>query len=490
MEDVSGLNSRIIKDLCRCMDYTRIIKSCLHSKKNLRLYDYGDILRNACGSAFYMRNGEVYVFDGRIWVPYDVDVLKYLIRDAFVLSAREGGDKVKEDWVQSEGKLFGAALDGIRGHRLEYNGSLVGFANGVWDFSDMHNPVRHPFSDRLPVTSCLGYKYDESAGCPVWLGFLHEMLSDDSIEVLRKFMALGCCDRKSMGRSVEESLWLIGSGANGKTTIQSVIRLLFGDWNVGTTRLDALLDRNIDARMRAMGAIEGRVFNLCQEISGTDIEKGSDVFKSLVSGEPQDVRGIGRDIHTAYDIPYMIFSMNQMPSHRKMDKAFSRRMVRIDFRSSVRRQDMDRELLMKLTGELSGIHNWVMGGWSLLERDGFSVKSPLATDRMSDEEVEMHIANGQTVDVWLDQWAQLWPSRHVGREKDEAMLDIRSTDLYGDYASYCRNKLLCEPETANSFGRQMHDRLSFESRRRAQGVFYRVYCEIDNRFNTANSINT
>jgi len=477
------LNSRIVNDLRLNVDKQGLVHACLHTRKNSRLYEYCDVLREACSRTFYWRNGEVYVFDGRVWLPYDADVLKYLVRDALVSASAECSDKIKVDWVDCERKLFGYAMDGIRSHVMEYNNALVGFSNGVWDFSDMNNPVRHPFSDRMPVTDILPYRYDEGELCPTWIGFLEEMLRPADIEVLQKFMALGCCDRKSLGRSIEESLWLIGSGANGKTTIQNVIRLVFGEWNVSSTRLDALLDRNIDSRMRAMGAIEGRIFNMCQEISGTDIEKGSDVFKSLVSGEPQDVRGIGRNIRPAYDIPYLIFSMNQMPSNRKMDKAFSRRMVRIDFRSSVRRQDMDRLLLTKLRGELSGIRNWVIRGWFKLERDNFNVRTYGDDDKMTDEEMEMHIANGQTVDVWLGQWAFLWPSKHVGHESDEVCLDIKSADLYRDYVDYCENRLQCDAETLNSFGRQMHDRLNFESKRRSVGIYYRVYCDKDNRFN-------
>lgn len=481
-----ALNSRIISDLRSCFDTTQLMLAYQYPRKNMRLFAYSDVIRDACSKAFYWRSGDVYVFDGRVWMPYDADVLKYLVRDALVSAAGIGGETLKCDWVDCERKMFGYAMDGIRGHVLEFNNALVGFSNGVWDFSDMSNPVYHPFSHRMPVTNILPYKYDEGAFCPTWTTFLREMLREEDIDVLQKFMALGCCDRKALGRSIEESLWMIGSGANGKTTIQNVIRLVFGDWNVSTTRLDALLDRNIDSRMRAMGAIEGKVFNMCQEISGTDIEKGSDVFKSLVSGEPQDVRGIGRDIHTAYDIPYLMFSMNQMPANRKMDKAFLRRMVRIDFRSSVRRQDMDRQLLSKLRGELSGIRNWVVQGWFKLERDGFSVLPRIDAAGMTDEEVEMHIANGQTVDVWLDQWAFLSPSRHV-RKEDEVCLDIRSVDLYKDYVDYCERRLQCQAESLNSFGRQMHDRLNFESHRKAQGIYYRAYCDTANRFNTTNN---
>ena len=478
-----AVNSLIIKQLSGLIDPTRLLHACLHSRKNARLYDYCDVIREACSQCFYWRNGEVYVFDGMVWIEYDKDVLKYLIRDALVASAGEASDRVKGDWVDYERKLFSYAMDGIRSHVMEYNSSLVGFSNGVWDFSDMRNPVKHTFSEAMPVTSVLPYKYDESATCPVWLGFLHEMLREEEIETLQKFMALGCYDRKSMDHRVEESLWLIGSGANGKTTIQSVIRLLFGDWNVSSTRLDALLDRNIDSRMRSMGAIEGKVFNMCQEISGTDIEKGADVFKSLVSGEPQDVRVIGGNIHTAYDIPYLIFSMNQMPSNKKMDKAFSRRMVRIDFHSAVRREDMDRGLLTKLTAELSGIRNWVIQGWYKLERDGFSVQKPGRGDKMTDADIEMHIANGLTIDVWLDQWAFLWPAKHIGHDDEEVCLEMRSADLYADYTDYCLRRLGCEPDTVNSFGRQMHDRLNFESKRKSVGIYYRVYCDKSNRFN-------
>lgn len=480
------LNSKIIKDLQSCIDTMQLISAYQHPRKNGRMFGYSDVLREACSKCFYWRSGSVYVFDGRVWVSFDSDVLKYLIRDALVGVSGMGAEVVKSDWIDCERKLFGYAMDGIKSHVMGYNNALVGFSNGVWDFSDMCHPVKHTFKDRLPVTSLLGYRYDESVGCPEWVSFLDKMLRKDDIEVLQKFMALGCMDRKSLGRSVEESLWLIGDGANGKTTIQNVVRMVFGDWNVSSTRLDALLDRNVDARMRAMSAIEGKVFNMCAEISTADIERGSDVFKSLVSGEPQDVRGIGRDIHTAYDIPYLMFSMNQMPANRKMDKAFLRRMVRIDFRSSVKRQDMDRSLLTKLASELPGIRNWVLQGWSMLERDGFSIRSTKHGDKMTDEEVEMYIANGQTVDVWIDQWAFLSPSRHVGHDHDEVCLELRSTDLYKDYSEYCENNIMCKPETANSFGRQMHDRLHFESKRKAQGVFYRVYCDKDNRFNENN----
>ena len=124
--------------------------------------------------------------------------------------------------------------------------------------------------------------------------------------------------------------------------------------------------------------------------------------------------------------------MNRLPSNRKLDKAFLRRMVRIDFRSSVRQEDMDRSLTLRLARELPGIRNWVMGGWRMLERDGFRIGREREGNGMTDEEKEMFILNGQTVEVWLSENAFLYPSRHVGHEADEVPVTVRSSELYRD----------------------------------------------------------
>ena len=188
LSENNALNSRIISDLRECIDATQLMRAYQHPRKNGRLYGYCDVLRNACGKCFYWRDGVVYVFDGRVWVPFSPDVLKYLVRDVFVDVAGIGSEVVKSDWVDSERKLWGYALDGIMSHVLEYNASLVGFSNGVWDFSDMSHPVRHSFSERMPVTSLLGYKYDPSAGCPVWLNFLKMMLpSQRDVDMLQVY---------------------------------------------------------------------------------------------------------------------------------------------------------------------------------------------------------------------------------------------------------------------------------------------------------------
>jgi len=475
-------NQGYVDDLSSYISSTQMFLSYQQPRRNSRLFAYSDILSVACRECFRWCDGSIYVFDGRIWVPCSFEDFKYIVRDAFVKSAGVGSEVVKGDWIDKEKKLVEYALDGVKRSLLFRSPSIVGFVNGVWDFGDVGHPVKHSFSERMPITSILPFSYSPSAVCPIWRGFLSSMLSARDIRVLQKFFALYFVDRTE--HSVESSLWLIGSGANGKSTIERMFPLLFGESSVSYARLDSLMDRNIVTRLLVMDKINGCRFNICEEISDVDVERGSDVFKSLVSGQPQQARGIGHDIYDACDIPFMVFTMNQLPRNRRMDAAFRRRMVRIYFRSSVRKEDMDTNLVGKLSGELSGIFNWVIDGYRLLAADSY-VFGEERGDVLTDDDIDMMIGNGQTADAWV-LYAGLWPSRHVGHESEEACVVIPMQVLYKDYESYCRNLQMTVADGINQFGKDLR-RLGFECRRRAGGSAYVVYCDKRNKFFTNNS---
>jgi hypothetical protein len=159
-----------------------------------------------------------------------------------------------------------------------------------------------------------------------------------------------------MSNVVEDTLWLIGSGANGKTTIEEVVRAVYGYDNVSEASMGELLDRNQISRMLTMSNIDGKIFNICSEVDVSDISRGSDAFKRLCSGEPQNARGIGENVRRIYDIPFLIFSMNQRPVNKRMDAAFRRRIVEIVFNQSIREEDMDAGLGDKLKKELSVVN--------------------------------------------------------------------------------------------------------------------------------------
>lgn len=455
-----------------CLDKRALTRAYDYSRRSDRLYAYSGIIQDACCSCFRSGSDDskkaiVYGFDGRIWVPLLPMVFENVIRDALVSCVDAGNFLVRSDWVDKQSKIMQYAYDGVSASPLGRNPSVVGFKNGVWDFSDIDNPVYHSFDDRLPITDLLPYDYDPSKSCPMWLSFLKMMLAPSEILKLQKYLGLGCVNRRLMSHKIEDTLWLVGGGANGKSTIQRIVRAVYGYDNISETSLSQLLDRNPDARMRAILNIEGKIFNLCDEVDVADITKGSDAFKKLCSGEPQNVRGIGRDIRVARDIPFLVFSMNQTPTNRKMDAAFRRRLVQIDFRCSVREDDMDAELHNKLMQELPGIRNWMIEGYKLLRRDNF-----LFTHTNDDAMAE---ANEQFFDIF---------ARHEGLRAsawaghDEKPLLIQSQVLYDKYCDFCEKNQYNLPTSSKSMVQDLK-RLRFESKRKAAGVFYIVYSDKD-----------
>ena len=389
------------------------------------------------------------------------DVLRYALSRA----AGGGGDFVlRSDWVEKRYLMLQYAYKGVMNSPLELSADIVGFRNGVWDFSDIDNPVYHPFADRMPVVDLLPYDYDPSAGCPLWRSFLGMMLSPVEALKLQKYLGLGVVRRRGMSHRVEDTLWLVGSGANGKTTIEEVIRAVLGGDRVGNATMSQLLDRQPDGRMRALLSVEGKVFNLCDEVDLSDMTKMSDAFKKLCSGEPQNVRSIGGNIRVAYDIPFLIFSMNQRPLNRRMDDAFRRRIVEVDFRSVVREEDMDPGLLEKLMGELSGIRNWMVEGYMRLRADGFRFRHTVDEGYMEQNE--------QYFDIFARKEgirASAWAGR------DESPVYVRSSALYDEFASFCARHLY-EAPTHRGMVQDMK-RLGFRSVRKASGVYYEIYAD-------------
>lgn len=435
-----------------------------------RVYGYQEVVLNACVSCFKTYMGDVYYFNGKIWCPLPDIVLENALNKAMVK-----GGVPKSDLINSRSKLMYSARGGASMSPLELSASVIGFRNGVWDFSDIENPVYHSFEDRMPIVSILPYDYDPSAGCPKWLSFLQSILPKGEIMKLQKYLGLGCVDRKSMTHKIEETLWLIGNGANGKSTIFDVVRGVYGADNMSYMGLDTLVSGSPEVRARFVGSIVGKIFNYCSEVQADDISKYSDTFKSLCSGEPQTVRKLGHNPETAYDIPFLVFNMNHKPVNKKMDQAMIRRLLFIPFKTSVNAADMNRELSTELMRELSGIRNWMIEGYKMLVRDGYQFHSTKAGD---DEMTNYMLENGQTVQVFLTKKGYNC-NRRSGHWEDKVQW-VSASAIYEDYVSFCE-KWLQDPLNQRGFGGEM-SRLGWHEsngnrKRTGFGYIYGIFSE-------------
>lgn len=454
------------------LDKKQLVKVYREAKYVDRLYGYQDIVIRVCSRVFRMYMDEVYCHDGRLWSPVSDFVLETALSTALVRA-----NVPKSDIVNYRMKLLHFARGGASLSPLEISPSVIGFSNGVWDFRDIDNPVYHSFAERMPIVSVLPYEYDPEAGCPKWLAFLQSVLPKGEVMKLQKYLGLGCADRKTMTHKIEETLWLVGSGANGKSTIFDVVKGVYGADNISYVGLDTLLGGSSEVRARFLGSIVGKIFNYCSEIQADDMSRYADTFKSLCSGEPQTVRRLGRNPETTFDIPFLIFNMNQKPQNRRMDQAMARRLLFIPFRTTVSAADMNRELSSELMKELPGIRNWMIEGYRMLVRDGYEFTGTREAD---DEMTSYMLENGQSVQVFLQKRGYSCNMR-TGHW-DDRMQWVLSTALYADYVAFCE-QWLQEPVTTRAFGGDM-TRLGWHDgggnkKRTSTGYAYGIYCEKD-----------
>lgn len=465
-----GLIEPLSKLIYSEMNKSAVRTSFQQARYGDRLYGYQDVILNASGKCLRTYMGEIYCFDGMVWRVVPDIVLESAIGKAMV---RAGVPK--SDVVNSSRKLVYYAKGGASASPLNPSGSIIGFRNGVWDFTDVFHPIYHSFDERMPILSVLPYDYDPSAGCEKWNAFLSSILPKGEILKLQKYLGLGCADRKTMTHKVEETLWLVGSGANGKSTIFDVVRAVYGADNLSYVSLGTLLNGSPENRARFVGSIVGKIFNYCSEIQADDISRYSDTFKALCSGEPQAVRRLGHNPETAYDIPFLIFNMNQRPVNRRMDQAILRRLIFIPFKTTISAADMNRELSSELMKELPGIRNWMLEGLKKFIKDDYQFSFTKGSD---DEMTDYMLENGQTVQVFL-QKRGFSCNRRTGHWEDKPQW-VTANALYEDYVAFCQ-QWLQEPMNQRAFGGEM-SRLGWHEtgggrKRTSVGYAYAIFCD-------------
>lgn len=448
-----------------CISRDALVAACRHGRYDDREYFYEDVIRQAYIRAFRVYIGQLYWFTGTVWELLPDTLLYNGFRSALVDIAYDFFPTIRSE----VSKCLRRILPKIKSSCCEPLGvsnSIVGFRNCVVDFGDVHNPVVHSLAEGMPVLDLLDYDYDPDAVCPVWCSFLEQMLTRSQRVLLQKFLGLGCVDRRKVG--IEKTLWLIGSGANGKSTVEGVVCGVFGRSRVSTIRLDDLLNRRPDERMRSMYMIAGKVFNYSNEVHESDIMHSADTFKALCSGDKQAVRSLGRDITETAEIPYLICNMNRPPEMRNLDKAIIRRLLQIRFRASVSDEEMDLSLGERLRGEYSGIRNWMLQGYMMLERDGFI----FSDEDKEGNDIAVMVENGRTLDAFLTTiGVRDWVRRG---QLDEKPQWVKASSLFLQYEAWC-NGHNYPSDTMTAFGRHMRER--FRSAKRAGNVFYALYAD-------------
>lgn len=339
-------------------------------------------------------------------------------------------------------------------NELNVDNNLICFRNCVLN---MHTEEVMPFSPDYHVISRLDYDYMPGLKPVLWLDFLHDVLEDeDSISVLQKFLGAIFLDRRKV--KIETILFLLGSGANGKSVVFDTVMGVLGTSNVSNYEITDLT--NSADRGKNLIDINGKLLNYCSEVSPKGFSSSS--FKSIVSGEPQQARPIYGMPMKVENIPLIMANANTMPSYKDVSNGVLRRVIILPFNKRISEKDQDKELGFKMRDEYPAIMNWILDGRRRIAADNYII-TPSKSAQMAMEEYR---GDNNSVYFFLE-------DKGYSETGCGDMIQVKSGDLYEEYAEYCRASSL-SIENIKAFGMTLRN-IGFEKVRKSSGVVYNIY---------------
>lgn len=300
------------------------------------------------------------------------------------------------------------------------NGFLVRRSNGKLAL------IGH--STRHMCRSALDFDYSPEAGYSGWIRFLTAVFRDDADAAQKMILIgefIGVC-LLGHAADLQKCLLLCGQGANGKSVMLNVLRLLFPEDSQASIPPDEWAGHTTHV-------LDGPLVNMVEETPKKQWGKG-ETFKNIVTG--------GRLVaNPKYLQPYAfrsraghVFAANDLPSTGgDTSRGMWRRFIAVGFNRSFENDDEQRpesEIMAELKDELPGISAWAIKlGSQALARGCYTIPNSHA-GIMKDWETM-----NDSVSAWIDDGRL-----RICTDVEFACTGANSSSrLYRSYAEYCRD---------------------------------------------------
>jgi putative DNA primase/helicase len=206
------------------------------------------------------------------------------------------------------------------------------------------------FDYRDFLTHQLPFNYDPTARNLIFEKYLDDVLPDKNTQ---RTLQEVCGYLFIKGLKLEKTIFLYGSGANGKSVMFEVLNGLLGTENISHYSLESLTDETGYYRAK----IKDKIVNYGTDVKLTKIDAG--MFKTLASGEPIEAR-----------LPYCEpFIMSDYANVNRLDNAniehthgFYRHILIIPFLVTIAEKAQDKLLHQKILRDKAGVLNWIIAG--------------------------------------------------------------------------------------------------------------------------------
>lgn len=275
------------------------------------------------------------------------------------------GYRVQASWPGNAADLVGQ-LRHQREADWVVDEDLINLKNGMLDIAARPFAL-HPHDPGLWSRSQLPVTYDPDATAPIWERTVAEIMDGVEPKIMQLQEFFGYCLLPTC--RFEKAMFLFGTGANGKSTVISVLeRLLIGQENTAALNLEGLNRRFTTPTLR------GKMINISTELETGRGGASTEVLKKAISGDLLEGEIKNGENITFRSFAKFIFAMNTPPTITDKAYGFVRKVLVLNFTRRFADGSQDPDLFDKLMAEASGILNWALAGAArLIEQKGFTV---------------------------------------------------------------------------------------------------------------------
>ena len=325
--------------------------------------------------------------------------------------------------ARTANNLFNALKNAVYCNEFIPDMKQIHFRNGILS-ADKDGLFTIWESDRQEIyINNLSCTYNPKASLPKkFLSFLRELLFDDDIVTLHEWLGYLLLPTNKL----QKSLYLQGSGGEGKSVIGNILKELFGDRNFFSGRIE-----DFDDNRFATSELENKLFFLDDDVACGAL-KNSGKFKTIISnGGKCFVEKKGQQQHSI-DLysRFLLFGNYPLISLFDNSNGFYRRFhyVRVKPKAKNRNDILDIEHTF-LDEEKEGIVKWLVDGLNELIQRNWSLYISERSKTVSDE---LKFQN-DTIRIFLDSGFDENSNIIFGADNR-----VPVAVLYDTYLDFCR----------------------------------------------------
>ena len=264
---------------------------------------------------------------------------------------------------------------------LDSNPWLLACKSGVIDLKT--GRISKPTRD-LYITKVSPVEYNPEATCPLFDAFIEQIFDNDQEMIDFVYRALGY---SLTGATHEQVMFFAhGLGANGKSTLMSVVQYILGDYS-RMVDSDILMQTKGDQHTTGLTDLKGLRFAIASETNKSN-RFAEATIKKITGEEKITARRMRQDNMTFTANHKLWMLTNHRPIIKGNDEGIWRRIVYVPFNVVVPKERRDNYLLDKLKAEASGILNKLLAGCRAWQEQG--LRPPVkAQEQVEDYKQEM-----------------------------------------------------------------------------------------------------